>query len=122
MATKEQLKIKVGGYTFPSPLSGTYSVTKIKYNAFAERTAKSMRIDQLGDVWKVEFTLPSLPETEYKKIADALDPFVIEMEFFNTWMNKRMKTKFYHSDLELIRISQKLHKPIKITFTGTEVI
>ncbi|MDE8253409.1 hypothetical protein PT191_05695 [Erysipelothrix rhusiopathiae] len=122
MATKNDLRIVVGGYTFPSPLRDTFSVKKMKYNAFAERTAKTMRIDQLGDVWSVEFTLPSLPEAEYKKIADALAPFVVEMEFYNVLEGKRMKTKFYHSDLEVVRISQDLHRPLNIKFTGTEVI
>ncbi|MBK2401742.1 MULTISPECIES: hypothetical protein [Erysipelothrix] len=122
MASKNDLRIVVEGYTFPSPLRDTFSVKKIKYNAFAERTAKTMRIDQLGDVWGVEFTLPSLPETEYKKIADALSPFVVEMEFYNVFEGKRMKTTFYHSDLEVVRISQDLHRPLNIKFTGTEVI
>lgn len=122
MATKEQLKIVVEGYTFPSPLSGTYSVKKIKYNAYAERTAKSMRIDQLGDVWEVSFTLPNLPEQVYSEINNALEPFVVEVSFWNTWLNRRMITTFYHTDLELVRLSQDLHLPINLKFIGTEVI
>ncbi|QIK57764.1 hypothetical protein G7059_07890 [Erysipelothrix sp. HDW6A] len=122
MPTKEELKIVVNGYRFPSPLRDSFSVTKIKYNAYAERTAKSMRIDQLGDVWKLKFTLPSQSENEYIRICNALDPFVVKVEFYNDWIGERMETTFYHSDLELVRISQNLHRPLELTFTGTEVI
>ena len=116
------LEVKIGSYTFPSILSGSYSVTKQKYNAFAERTAKTMRIDQLGDVWRLEFTLPSLPDGEYKKIADALGPFVVSVEYFNEWTNRRQTDIFYHTDLKVTRISQRLRKPLELVFIGTEVI
>lgn len=122
VVTKKDLEVKIGNYTFPSALAGTYKVIKQKYNAYAERAGKSMRIDQLGDVWTLEFTLPSLPQSEYKKIADALDPFVVDVSYYNDWTGERRVDRFYHNDLEAVRLSLELHMPITIKFIGTEVL
>lgn len=117
------LLIKVNGVAFPQMAVDGYEVIKRKLNAYAKRTPTTMRIGQLGDVWELKCVFPAaLPEATYKMMADALDPFVVTVEFWNPFINARMSTTFYHSDLSIKRINQGIHQPFEISFIGTEVL
>lgn len=123
MNYEQDLRVVVNGVTFPTPAYNGYKVIKRKLNAYAERTPTTMRIGQLGDVWELNIAFPpGLPEETYKTMADALEPFIVTVEFWNPFINARMSTTFYHTDLEISRIWRHIHDQFKIDFIGTEVM
>lgn len=103
------------------PLEGTFEVSPIPYNAFAERTAKSMRIDHLGKVWEIAFTLPeNLPLSFYKNLYDATTDFVVPVTFYNDFLGRAMTTTFYNSPFKLLR-KGRTRRSLAIKLIGTEV-
>lgn len=123
MNYENDLKLIVNGVEWKMPGYGGYTVAKRKLNAYAERTPKTMRIDQLGDVYEIKVSMPAgLLESEYKRIADSLEPFIVDIEYWNPWTNSRRTDRFYHTDLEVTRTWRHIHDAFEVTFIGTEVL
>lgn len=116
------MSVKINGLVL-QPLEGTYEVSPIPYNAFADRTAKSLRVDHLGKVWEISFSLPpNFPDSKTKLLYDATVGFVIPVEFYNPFLGKRMTTTFYNSPFRWGRHSRRLRKAMSVKLIGTEVI
>ena len=123
MNYETDLKLIVNDVEWVLPGYEGYTVIKRKLNAYAERTPKTMRIDQLGDVWEINVKIPAgLVEAEYKRIADSLSPFIINVQYYNPWTGARRTDRFYHTDLEVTRIWRGIHGAFEVTFIGTEVL
>lgn len=119
----ENLQIVVNGVTFPMPAYGGYKVIKRKLNAYAERTPKTMRIDQLGDVYEIHITYPiTLDDDTFRVMQQALEPFVVTVTYWNPYMNSLHTTKFYWTDQTRDRKWRHISEPFTLELIGTEVI
>lgn len=118
-----KLKIVVNGVTFPEPAYRGYKVIKRKLNAYAERTPKTMRIDQLGDVYEIHITYPvNLDDDTFETMQQALEPFVVTVTYWNPYMDSLHTTKFYWTDQTHTRMWRHINEPFTLELIGTEVI
>lgn len=116
------LRLIVSNKLWPAPSYGGYKLVKRKLNAYAERTATTMRIESIGDTYELTLTFPPIDdESVYKMMIDSLESYIVDVEFYNVFTGTRMISQFYHSDIELVRVWRHIHEPFSIVFIGTEV-
>lgn len=114
--------IVVNGVTWPVPAIGGLKIDNKYMLADAQRTQNTMHFEQLGEVWAIDVTYPSLTEAEYRLIYNSLKPFVVTVSFHNPYTGATTTTTFYRGDLALIRQWQHIFEPITISLTGTEIL
>ena len=114
--------IQVNGQAWPEPAKDGVKITNRYMLADAERTPGGMHFEQLGEVWEVAITYPSLKPSEYVQIYNGIKPFVINLSFFNPWINARQTIQCYRTDLDLQRSWRGINAPITLTFIGTEIM
>lgn len=114
--------IKINGTTIPTPAVDGVTVTNRYLLADAERTPDGMHFEQLGEVWEVSVTFPSLKGEEYSLIYNAIKPFVVNLTFYNPITNTNMTIQTYRSDIALQRKWKTINNSMTITFIGTETL
>lgn len=99
--TKGKLRISrsrnmAGAYTLPYAANLNFTVND--WNAKAVRRERSMRIDYLGDVYAITFTLPMTTNDEiFKKIKDITKGMVFYVEVYNPERGGRQVLRVYRT-------------------------
>ena len=84
---------------------------------------KTMRIDQLGDVYELHVTYPvNLDDVTFKSMQQALEPFVVMVTYWNPYMDSLHTTKFYWTDQTRTRKWRHISESFTLELIGTEVI